>query len=105
MDVGPRPVLELGVHVLGGEQPWAVEEVSQNSAAADPPVLVVDEEVLGSNSGDVGLVREWIGAEDGQIGVEQDRGRVDRVGVDRLVGGAGEWRRSPMCRRWRGSAR
>ena len=27
-DVGPRPVLELGVHVFGGEQPWAVEEVA-----------------------------------------------------------------------------
>src|SRR5258706_2153350 len=79
-DVGPGAVLELVVHVLGGEDPWTVQEGLQDATSTGAPRTILDERVLGADPVDVGLVVVRLRPEDRQVGVEQDR-RLDGSAV------------------------
>ena len=73
-EVGPGPVLAR-LHRCGHEDDGAVEEGGEDGGPAGPPALVVDVGVLGPHAGHVGLVAGGLRGQDGEVGVQHDRGR------------------------------
>ena len=59
------------LHGGGAVDVGAFEKVLQHAGAASLPCLVVDVGVLGAHTGGVGLVVTGLGAQDGQVGVQQ----------------------------------